>query len=421
METMRQYSEPVSNFLEENKWLVISSILNMLLQVIVAIIYFNPIDFVLQVETARQIAQGNLLYRDINQIVYNGFVLPNPQYPPLYLYTLAALIFIVGTEIFTFNMAKLLLIFVNFFVAFQIYHLINTNYSKKYALLAFNWFLLNPSTLGVILGGYHENYMLLFILLAFLCFTQEKMILSGICFGLALLVKPIAGVYMFPILIWGLKERRVASIQIGFVAGLTFTLVSLPFLLLAPTEFITDVFLIHTNRLDPSMSFYVYIFTELSPSLIPFVVQILLFSVIGVISYYYLEFKDPIDIYVGVLPFATIFLAFNRILYPHYIPMIFPFFTIMLFYLIDRYQLGTKKEATLRQIWTIILGLGAVYAGYIWWSILWLIEGYETHQSNVFFPISAAICIGGLIMITLVSLWSIATTKNMKERRESLV
>ncbi len=420
MGTMWHYSIVINNFLQENKWLVVSSILNLVLQVIVAIIYFNPIDFVLQVETARQIAQGDLLYRDIHQIVYNGIILPNPQYPPLYLYTLAALMFVVGVDIFTFNMVKMFLVLINFLVAFLIYHLINTNYGKKIALLAFNWFLLNPSTLGITLGGYHENYMLLFILLAFLCFVQERMTLSGICFGLALLIKPIAGVYIIPILIWGLKNRRFASFQIGLVAGLTFTLVSLPFLLLAPTEFITDVFLVHTDRLDPSMSFYVYIFTELSPTLFPFIIQLLLFTVIGVIIFYYMEFKDPLEIYVCVLPIVTIFLAFNRILYPHYIPMIFPFFTLTLFYLIDRYQCRNAKNA-LWQIYGIILGLGMLYIGYIWWSILWSIEGYQTHQSNVLFPISAAMCIGGLLIITFVSLWSIITNTHVQERNESHV
>ncbi|MHA2387229.1 MAG: hypothetical protein ACXACW_00755, partial [Candidatus Hodarchaeales archaeon] len=131
-------------------------------------------------------------------------------------------------------------------------------------------------------------------------------------------------------------------------------------------------------------------------------------------------FKDPLEIYVCILPIVTIFLAFNRILYPHYVPMIFPFFTLTLFYLIDRYRCRNAKNV-LWQICGIMLGLGIVYIGYIWWSILWSIEGYQTHQSNILFPISAAICIGGLLIITFVSLWSIITTTHVQERKESHV
>ncbi|MHA1978167.1 MAG: hypothetical protein ACW98F_07685 [Candidatus Hodarchaeales archaeon] len=419
MATIRQYSEPITNFFQENKWLIVSCILNLLIQVIVAVIYFNPIDFVLQVETAREIAQGKLLYRDISQIIYEGSILPNPQYPPLYLYTLAGLIVIIGADAFTFNMAKMFLIFINFFVAFIVYHLINTSYSKKMAIVAFNWFLLNPTTLGITLGGYHENFMILFILLAYLSFSRERVIWSGICFGLALLVKPIAGVCIISIFIWGLKRRRLASLYTSIIAGVTFMIISLPFLLLAPVEYITDVFLVHTDRLDPSMSFYVYIFRDLSPTLFPFLIQILLFLVIGALLYSFMEFKKPLDFYVSVLPFTTIFLAFNRILYPHYIPIIFPFFTLTLFYLIDRYRRDTNTSVTLWQIFGLLFGLTAVYVGYILWSILWSIEGFQTYRTNIYFPITAGICIGGLFIITLVSLWSIITTANMKKRNES--
>ena len=99
--------------LSKYKWLLVFSLINLFIHIVTAIIYFNPIDFVLQVETARQIAQGNVLYRDINQIIFEGMILPNPQYPPLYLYTLALLIVIIGVNTFTFEMAKLFLIVFN--------------------------------------------------------------------------------------------------------------------------------------------------------------------------------------------------------------------------------------------------------------------------------------------------------------------
>ena len=100
--------------LSKYKWLLVFSIINLLIHIVAAIIYYNPIDFVLQVETARQIAQGEVLYRDINQILFGDMLLPNPQYPPLYLYTLALLIVVIGVNTFTFEMAKIFLIVFNF-------------------------------------------------------------------------------------------------------------------------------------------------------------------------------------------------------------------------------------------------------------------------------------------------------------------
>ena len=97
--------------LSKYRWLFVSSIINLIIHVVAALIYFNPIDFVLQVETARKIAQGEVLYRDIGQILFEGVLLPNPQYPPLYLYTLALVIMIIGVNTFTYEMAKIFISF----------------------------------------------------------------------------------------------------------------------------------------------------------------------------------------------------------------------------------------------------------------------------------------------------------------------
>ena len=108
----------------QHRWILLSICFNLIIHLVVAVIYYNPIDFVLQVETAREIARGKLLYRDINKIIYETQLLPEAQYPPLYLYTLAVLILLFGIETFTFEIAKLFLIIVNFLVAYLMYYLI---------------------------------------------------------------------------------------------------------------------------------------------------------------------------------------------------------------------------------------------------------------------------------------------------------
>ncbi len=396
--------------LSKYKWLLLSLVINLVIHFVVALIYFNPIDFVLQVETARKIAQGEVLYRDIGRILFEGKILPHPQYPPLYLYTLALVILIIGVNTFTFEMVKVLLIVFNFLLAFLLYYLINSYFGHKLALFSFNWFLLNPSTLGVVFGGYHENFMLLFVVLGYLLFSRNQPTISGILFGLALLVKPTAGVYMVPLIIWGIKKQNFSILRIWILSGLVFFLGSLPFLMIAPLEYVTDVFLIHSSRTDPSMSLYTYVFTELSPTIFPFIVQILIFILIGGLISNKKNLFEPSEVIEFVLPFMTLFLVFNRILYPHYIPNIFPFFTWSLILIINRFHGNRESSIYLWQIASLILGLGLTYIGYIWWSILWSIDYYNSYLTNIFFPISAFICIFGLLIISVTSIWSILTS-----------
>ncbi|UCG90451.1 MAG: DUF2029 domain-containing protein, partial [Candidatus Heimdallarchaeota archaeon] len=258
-----------SHFIEDHKWLLLSLMCNLIIHLILGLIYYNPVDFVLQFEAAKKIAQGQLLYRDIGQIIIDDVELPRPQYPPLYLYTLGFLIALIGVETFTWQMAKLFLITFNLIVSFLVYqifidHVHTHPKSHILALAIMNWFLLNPSTLGVIFGGYHENFMLFFVLLGIIMFRKTHYSLSGLCFGLALLVKPIASIYMLPLIIWGFQTQDAKSIIIWIGAGFTFLIGSLPFLLLAPEEYLNDVFLIHAQRPDPSMSFFTYFLTEIS-------------------------------------------------------------------------------------------------------------------------------------------------------------
>ncbi len=390
---------------------------------ILGLLYYNPVDFVLQFEAAKKIAQGQLLYRDIGALVIDGAELPKPQYPPLYLYTLGFIISIVGVETFTWQMVKLFLIIFNLLVGILVYQIV-LDYLHSHpkghiiALGAFNWFLLNPSTLGVIFSGFHENFMIFFVLLGFILFRKKNYSFSGLFFGLALLVKPIAGIYMLPFLVWGIYEREIKTIAIWVGAGFTFLLGSLPFLLLAPEEYLNDVFFVHAKRLDPSMSFYSYFFPEVSRTFLPFIIQLVIFG--GYIIFFL--YKTPITnskrVIEAVLPFMTIFMASNRILYTHYVPFLFPFFTFVFVFLIVEYHSPDKLKHGKMLIGLLIGGLILVYLGGGFWGLLWVIEGYETYQHNPLFSLSACVCIFGLIVISLTSLYSLYTVAEKTRIRE---
>ena len=398
-------------------WMIISLIFNLIIHLAIGLSYYNPVDFVLQFEAAKKIAQGLLLYRDIGSLQLDGYVLPRPQYPPLYLYTLGSLITFFGVENFTWQMAKIFLILVNFIVSLLIFYIIRLyfhprNYADIIALGALNFFLLNPSTLGIILGGFHDNFMILFVLLGFIQFKKGAYSTSGLFFGLSILVKPIAGVYMLPIFVWGIKSKKQTIIQIWGIAGSIFLLGSLPFLLLAPTEYVYDVFLVHTQRPDPSMSFYLFFSSEISTSIAPFLIQSILFLLYIVSLSYKEAIKDTNRTLMAVLPFMTIFLATNRILYPHYVPFFFPFFTITLFILIGEFFNQNLTKSVKFSLLGLNLGLILVYIGSGGFSFLWNLERYKTYQLNPLFLITSIVCIFGLLSISIISLFILLSTSN---------
>jgi hypothetical protein len=404
--------------------IIISLFINVLVHLVVGLIYFNPVDFVLQFEAAKEIAQGKLLYRDIGQIIFEGNILPRPQYPPLYLYTLGTLISIVGVENISWQGVKLFLITCNLINGILLYLILSkiTELQPRrqtIALLGMNFFLLNPATLGVVFGGYHEGFMLIFVLLAFLALLNDKYVLGGVGFGLALLTKPTAGIYMLPLLMWGIRTKDLRFIWTWGIAGALFLIVSVPFLLFTPVQYLEDVFLVHATRPDPSMSLYTYFLGEISPTLIPFVIQIILI----IVCLGYLTVRSP-DIsqkwmLEAVVPLMALFLMFNRILYPHYVPFFFVFYCILAIF---RIETTRRTQASLWADTAIIGlfgGLAMVYIGEIWWSLLWSIEGYSTILENLFFPISALISIIGLGIIVVTAIL-ILTEDPQNERGEEI-
>ncbi len=407
-------------------YILCSILLNLFIHLLVSLIYYNPVDFVLQLEAAKEIAQGRMLYRDIGEIIINNSELPRPQYPPLYLYSLATFIAIIGVDNFSWQMAKLFLIFFNLISGLLVYFIV-FNYLQQLiphsrnhiiALIACNWFLLNPSTLGVVYGGYHENFMVFFCLLAFILFIRKHYLLSGICFGLAMLVKPTAGICMLPLVVWMIQQKDWKSISIWLTAGGTFLLVSLPFLLITPDAYLTDVFFIHTSRPDPSMSFYTYFFTDFSTSLFPFFIQALVILTILILLSTKLDNFNYSETLELALPFTTIFLALNRILYPHYIAFIFPFFTFHLFFRISR---RINNESSLKKDFNgliLLAGLLIVFIGGFWWSLLWLEEKYYTYATNPFFAFSSLVCIFGFLLISITSIYSLYNSKRAKFNNE---
>ncbi len=398
----------------ENKYFYISIVVNIFIHLFIGLIYYNPVDFVLQFEAAKLIAQGRLLYRDIGYIIFNDRLLPNPQYPPLYLYTLAFYIVLIGVNNVSWQLIKLFLlpfsISIGIFVYYTLKDILRDSPNRqKIALWGMNWFLLNPSTLGVIFGGYHEHFMLFWVILGFLFFKSKKYLKSGFFFGLSLLVKPTTIIYIIPLILYMFHEKDKGVVKIGFTSASTFLLGSLPFLILTPKEYIYDVFLVHTTRLDNNMSFYNLFFQELSKTVIPFIIQLLALGICFVLLYRTITFTDYSKVIYAVFPFVALFLLTNRILYPHYLPFLFPFLSINLFVLIE-------FRKNLYSILGISFGLILFYIGEIVWTLLWMNKFWKTDPLNPLIYISAGTALLGLFIITVLSLITLYKGQLTKDR-----
>ncbi|MHA1215056.1 MAG: hypothetical protein ACTSPG_07145 [Candidatus Hodarchaeales archaeon] len=389
-----------SNLLAETKWFYISLIANITIHLFLGLIYKNPVDFVLQFEAAKDIARGKLLYRDIDQFIINNIELPRPQYPPLYLYTLALFILIIGVNNVTWQMVKMFLtpfsIFVGIFVYKTLKKLLRGSpEGDTLALVGMNFFYLNPATLGVILGGYHEYFMLFFVIIGFYLFNRDKFTTSGLFLGLGLLVKPTVIIYLIPIALWGIKNEDWNVLLTIFCSVTVFILGSLPFLILAPNQYLNDVFFIHTTRLDPNMSIYYNFFDQLLQTPIPFLIQLGALFLSSLILLKKMTFDQKNYILQVSLPILSLFLLLNRILYPHYIPFLFPFLCIQLF------SIKLCKERIFL-ILGLTTGLILIYVGEIWWTLLWM---QDTWKISPYSPISSLIMLFGLILISITSLY----------------
>jgi len=410
----RNYYVAKEKLRQENKFFYISIGLNICIHLFIGLVYYNPVDFVLQFEAAKLIVQGRLLYRDIGQIMFNDTILPNPQYPPFYLYSLAFYILLIGVEKISWQLVKLFLIpfsiSIGVFVYYTLKNILRDSPNKqKIALWGMNWFLLNPSTLGVIFGGYHEHFMLFWVILGLFSFRSKKYLKSGLFFGLGLLVKPTAIIYLIPLILFMFQVKDKGIIKLGFTSGFTFLLGSLPFLILAPQEYIYDVFLVHTTRLDNNMSLYNLYFQDISKTIFPFILQLLALGICFLMLYRTIEFTDYTRVIYAIFPFVSLFLLTNRILYPHYLPFLFPFLSINFFVLIE-------SRKNLYSILGIFTGLILFYIGEIVWVLLWMNKFWKNDPFNPLIYISALTALLGLFIITILSITTLYKGQLTKNR-----
>lgn len=112
------------------------------------------------------------------------------------------------------------------------------------------WFLFNPLFILIaVVWGQLEALVLVFLVLSVLALRSSRWGWGGVCWGLALLVKPFA-VFLAPLLVVHLLRRGGSrALRRFFIAGVSFAgFVCLPFFLLEPSGFLRQTVLMHMER-----------------------------------------------------------------------------------------------------------------------------------------------------------------------------
>jgi hypothetical protein len=172
--------------------------------------------------------------------------LPVYLYPPLWIYTVGLFgstpPWLPGVVLFTFNMLTGILVY-------KIAEVISGN--EKKSLAAMMIYLLNPITIGY--GSFmwlNPTPFVFFVMLSFYLALKNKAELSMVTLGIATLYKQFAVIFLPIIVLMFIKQktdttRKTSTIQFlryTFIYTLIVGAVSLPFLIVSPNEFLSQMF-----------------------------------------------------------------------------------------------------------------------------------------------------------------------------------
>jgi len=166
---------------------------------------------------------------------------------PLWTHTLAAWFYFFGISV---ENLLLLLITVDVSTILLIFFIGKDFLSKKEGYLASMFYAFNPfSIIFCSAEGKMDIIPVLCALLAFWFLKKEKIDLSAILLGIGIMYKYLAGLYFIPFLFFLKKSwNRIDIIRYIVECALTCTLIALPFLLISPSQFISETFLFFVTK-----------------------------------------------------------------------------------------------------------------------------------------------------------------------------
>jgi hypothetical protein len=328
----------------------------------------SPTVFVTATDTARQIIDGKILYKDVEKPSTTGYA----AWPPVFPYSLALWFMVMGQSEFA---AKLFCVLTTIIAGYLCYIIGQEFLTAKQAYAAMLLFLFNPYTMLISLGGHFENYAAIFFLLAIKAIQKNRISLAGIALGIGIMTKLLPGLLLVVILpFWIARREYWAAILFLATTILTVACIAFPFFIIAPDGFFYYVFEFHAKRDTGGVSIYYYWFPWLFRE--GFFILILQFFILGSFSFlvYGLSTKWTSATFSIILivwaPIALlVFLCSSRVLYPRYLAFLIPFISWQAVFLWSR---ALHREAGAIQLWNYLSMLGTLI-----WTLPWHLENHR--------------------------------------------
>lgn len=328
----------------------------------------SPTVFVTATDTARQIVDGKVLYKDVQKPSTTGYA----AWPPVFPYSLALWFMFMGQSEFA---AKLFCVLTTIIAGYLCYAVGQEFLTSKQAYAAMLLFLFNPYTMLISLGGHFENYAAIFFLLAFRAIQKNRIGLAGIALGIGIMTKLFPGLLLVVILPFWIAHREYwTSFLFLVTTTITVVFIALPFLIITPDDFYYYVFEFHAKRDTGGISIYYYwlpwLFRE------GYFILILQLMILGTLAFsvYVLSKKWTNATFSIILifwaPIALLaFFCSARVLYPRYLALLIPFISWQAVFLWNR---ALRREAGAIQLISYLSMLGTLI-----WTLPWHLENHH--------------------------------------------
>ncbi|MFX1466084.1 MAG: glycosyltransferase 87 family protein [Promethearchaeota archaeon] len=284
--------------------------------------------------TGQLLLEGNVPYRDIP--------VGKTDYPPLISYTMMVTVFLCGNIVFLYKLPFIicdLLIGYVLYVFTKQWQVGSNGISRRsYMITLLYWFLPYPIFESSFVGRF-DSIPTLFLLLTIYFLHKEHHNYAGLCWGVGIMYKwfpvivaPIVFLYFFKI-----NKMKDLARFLFITCALCF-LISLPFLILAPNQYIST-YLFHLTGREISTdlaiySLYSYLTNDYSMIVRIISTTIQIVVLLGLLVKFSLAkkvFETPYILIILSGLFLNAFVLFNRIINPQYFFWYFPLLLFLLF------------------------------------------------------------------------------------------
>ena len=284
--------------------------------------------------TGMLLLEGKVPYRDIP--------VGKTDYPPLISYTMMVTVFLCGDFIF---LCKLPFIIGDLLIGYVLYifakewQVNSDNFShRSYMITLLYWFLPYPIFESSYIGRF-DSIPTLFLMLTIYFLHKEHHNYAGLCWGIGIMYKWFPVIVAPIIFLYFFKTNKMQNLaRFLFITCAVCFLISLPFLILAPNQYIST-YLFHLTGREISTdlaiySLYSYLTNDYSmivriiSTTIQMVVLLGLFLRFSIVKK---VFGTPYVLIILSGLFLNAFVLFNRIINPQYFFWYFPILLFLLF------------------------------------------------------------------------------------------